>query len=283
MPLAQRIADALSQIPNVAAVALGGSWAAGRAKPDSDIDLGVYYRGVPRPPIKALRELAVDLDDRHAPVVADFDEWGPWINGGAWLEVEGRRVDWLWRDADRVMRIINECRAGYITCDYQPGHPHGFHNYVYLAETYYCRPLVDRANTIGTLKERVAEYPPRMREAIVRRYQWEGEWTLSMARKAAEPVDIAYVEGSLYRSIACLVQVLFAVNERYFLNEKGSVQAVESFELHPDGFAGTVASILTLENTAESLRGSLDAARDLAVQVRQLVTGSIDRDLEESD
>jgi hypothetical protein len=33
-------------------------------------------------------------------------DWGPWINGGAWLTVEGKRVDLLYRELDKVRSVI---------------------------------------------------------------------------------------------------------------------------------------------------------------------------------
>jgi Polymerase beta, Nucleotidyltransferase len=38
------IAEALQNVPNVVAVVFGGSHASGFARPDSDIDIGIYYR-----------------------------------------------------------------------------------------------------------------------------------------------------------------------------------------------------------------------------------------------
>jgi hypothetical protein len=75
-------------------VALGGSWARGEARPDSDVDLGLYYRPDSPPDVGDLRRLARELDDRHPPdSVSEIGEWGPWINGGGWLRIAGRPVD----------------------------------------------------------------------------------------------------------------------------------------------------------------------------------------------
>jgi len=41
------------------------------------------------------------------------------------------------------------------------------------------------------------------------------------------------------------VQVLFAANRRYFVNEKGSLAATDAFELRPDRFRGRVKRILS--------------------------------------
>ena len=82
MKLARRIASQLAGIEGVVAVALGGSRARGEAQPDSDIDLGVYYRNGQKPSVEELHRLARELGYRHAgDHVTDFGGWGAWING----------------------------------------------------------------------------------------------------------------------------------------------------------------------------------------------------------
>ena len=264
--LAQRIAARLGQIDGVIAVVLGGSWARGTARPDSDVDLGIYYQPAHPPSLAALRQLAQEIDDRRLPdLVTDFGEWGPWINGGAWLQLAGVHVDWLFRDLDRVAHTIDECRAGRPTCDYQIGHPHGFHNHMYMGEVHVCRPLHDPRGTLAQLKTLAAVYPPALKQALINKYLFEAQFSLDIARKPAQRGDAAYVAGCLFRCVACLVQVLFALNEQYFLNEKGSVDAIEGFALHPDGFGASIAT--ALGERREAGVAQLDA---LVHDVRQL-------------
>src|SRR4051794_16395073 len=158
--LASEIASRLGQIDGVVAVVLGGSQARGDAQPNSDIDLGLYYDPAQPPSVASLRSLAQELDDRHAADLAtDFGEWGPWINGGGWLDVQGQRVDWLYRDLARVEQAISDCEAGRVACYYQPGHPHGFYNHIYMGEVFTCRPLYERDERLSRLKSRTVPYP----------------------------------------------------------------------------------------------------------------------------
>ena len=246
MELAERIAERLADVEGVEAVVLGGSWARGEAHPDSDVDLGIYYRPERRPSLAALRELARELDDRHVPdLVTDFGEWGPWIDGGGWLRIEGRRVDWLYLDLDLVSREISECHVGRTSSHYQPGHPHGFHTHIYAGEVHHCRVLRDVRGKLASLKALVADYPAALKRSLTRRFLWEADFALETCRKPAARGDVFYVAGCLFRCAACLVQVLFAVNERYFVNEKGSVKVAGSFPLGPEGFEDTVSHVLS--------------------------------------
>lgn len=260
LELARRVAVRLGEIDGVVAVVLGGSQGRGEPRDDSDIDLGLYYH-ISRPPsIEALRALARELDNRHPETaVTDFGEWGPWVNGGAWLLIEGQHVDWLFREIGRVAEVIDECRAGRVTCDYYLGHPHGFHNHIYVGEVHYCRPLVDPTNVISALKALTAVYPATMRRAIVDRYLYDARFMLELARKPAHRGDTFHVAGCFFRVAAALVQVLFALNERYFTNEKGSVDAIRAFPLKPSRFGARVTSVLGRPGTTPA---RLTAAAD---------------------
>ena len=90
--LVSSLTHRLGAIPGIKAVVLGGSHARGRARPGSDIDLYVYYSEETPFSIESIRELAETVNDTAGPVVTDFYGWGPWVNGGAWLTVNGQRA-----------------------------------------------------------------------------------------------------------------------------------------------------------------------------------------------
>jgi predicted nucleotidyltransferase len=274
--LAEEIAGRLGEVPGVVAVALGGSWSRGEAHLDSDVDLGVYYRPEHRPSVEDLRRLAQELDDRHLPDLAtEIGEWGPWINGGGWLRMESRSVDWLYRDADKVAVIIRRCTSGETACHYQPGHPHGFHEHIYLGEVHHCRTLHDPEGLLRELKSTVATYPPMLKRTIIEKYLWEAGFSLETARKPAARGEASYVSGCLFRGVACMVQALFALNERYFINEKGSVRAADSFAVRPERFGETASELLGCPGRdAETLTESLLRYEALLVAARELCAGA---------
>ncbi len=70
---AKDIARRLGEMPGMAAVAHGGSWARGQGDPDSEVGLRVYYRPEDPPPAKPLHELAQELDERRLPNLATDD------------------------------------------------------------------------------------------------------------------------------------------------------------------------------------------------------------------
>lgn len=232
-----RIADRLASVPGVEAVALGGSQSRGEASPQSDFDIGVYYHPS-RLDAVALGDSLRELDDGHKEnLLNPPGAWGPWINGGAWLTVDGRPVDILLRDLQRVEAVIGDCLVGRITIDFQSGHPFGFVNTIYAAETHYCQPLWQAdTNPLDRLKRLLVstgEYPPQMRTAIVQRFLWEAWFSLATGRAPALKGEIHYAMGAAFRAVGSWVQVLFALNRRYLMNEKGALQRVKDLPERP--------------------------------------------------
>src|SRR5262249_20301786 len=127
-----RLVRAVAPVPGIEAVVLGGSRARGTATAGSDYDIGLYYRGSRPIDIAALRGVAASLDDRGAAAeVTPLGGWGPWIDGGGWLLIDGVLVDLLYRDLDRVTTAIDDAHAGKVEPHYQPGHPHAFLPIIY--------------------------------------------------------------------------------------------------------------------------------------------------------
>lgn len=271
--IAQRIAESLASVQGVSAVVLGGSQARGTARPDSDIDIGIYYHPAQPLDIAGLQVLAIELDDQHRPgTVTEPGEWGPWVNGGAWLTVGGRRVDLLYRDIERVTSVIQDCRDGRITADYYLGHPHAFHNFMYLGEIATCVPLHDPGNIVSALKALVTPYPPRMKDAIIGRYLYEARFMLEVSRSPVRREDVFAASGFFFRVVAALVQVLYALNEEWFLNEKGALERIQEMEFRPARFVTTARRVLARPgSTGPQLEASLVALERIVSSVERLV------------
>src|SRR5438093_7823574 len=184
--LVSSLAKRLGAIRGIRAVVLGGSHARGRAQPGSDIDLGLLYSEAAPFSIQSVRELAEVVNDTPGPVVADFYEWGPWVNGGAWLTIGGQRVDFVYRSVEHLERVIAEAEAGRYELHYAQQPPFGFFSGTYLGEIAVCVPLVDPEARLDLLKRRVADYPEALRRAVVQDYLWAAEFGLAaFARKFA--------------------------------------------------------------------------------------------------
>ncbi|MFE7355507.1 nucleotidyltransferase domain-containing protein [Streptomyces sp. NPDC057543] len=260
------MASRLGTLPGIRAVALGGSRARGTHRPDSDWDLGVYYRGTPD--LAALTALASEAQGSPAEV-AGPGGWGPWVDGGAWLRVDGVPVDWILRDLDRVEAVWADCREGRYEVGVQPGHPLGFWSPAYPGEVAIGRVLADPGGELTRLQRETRTYPEPLRTALVEA-AWEADFSVDAARKSAPTGDALHVALCLSRAFGILAQSLHAHHRAWCLNEKGASAAAAALPDTPVGFAGRIDSALRGLDAA-----AVERAAELVRDVRSaLATGA---------
>lgn len=260
------MAERLTAVPGVRAVVLGGSRARGTHRPDSDWDLGLYYRGVPD--LAALTALASGF--QGSPVeVAGPGGWGPWVNGGAWLRVDGVPVDWILRDLDRVEAVWSDCRQGRFEVGVQPGHPLGFWSPAYAGEVALGRVLADPHGELTALQQQTSDYPEPLRAALAEA-AWEAEFSVESARKSAPAGDRLHVALCLSRAFGILAQSLHAHHRTWCLNEKGALAAAAALPDTPAGFAARVGEALSgLDPSA------VETAAAVVSDVREVLRGPV--------
>ena len=266
----------LRQVPGVVAIVLGGSRARGTHTTQSDVDLALYYRPDRPLDLTRLGEIATTVDDAHRrDLVTGIGGWGPWINGGGWLTVQSVPVDLLYRDQGNVAAVAAECAAGMPLIVYQPGHPHGFSTAIYLAEVALCRPLWDPTGAIADLKRATIPYPAALRVALIRQFFWEVDFSLKVAAKAIARQDVSYVAGCCFRAVSCLMQTLFALNETYWMNEKGAVAIASRFPLTPARLSERIDGAFQLLAPAEdALATAIGALAQLGSETARLLASA---------
>lgn len=258
--LAPLIAARLAEVPGVVAVALGGSHAREVARPDSDLDLGLYYDAAHPFDLDALRDLCRELDDAGTAQPTPPGGWGPWVDGGAWLTVGGRRVDFIYRELGRVAQSVEDALAGRVLLHAQVGHPHGIHAHHYAAELALGLPLSDAAERLGALKGRLGGYPEALRTALTAHYAWQPDFWLDGAAKGLGRGDIHWAQGCAYQAVMAMAQAVCARARYWLTNEKGAVAAAGRLQSAPTEFE---------RRTNEALsRLDLNALRQLGAESR---------------
>ena len=262
----------LRRVEGVVAVVLGGSYARGTQHPQSDIDIGIYYRESAPFSVDAIREVAKSLSADGVPVVTEFYEWGPWVNGGAWIDTPAGKLDFLYRNLDQVARTIAQAQQGVYEHDYDQQPTFGFYSVTYLGETDVCIPLEDPQGLIAELKSKVKQYPPRLKKAVVGGELWSAEFTLLFAATYAQKGDIYNTVGCLTRICGCLMQALFALNETYFMSDKGALEIVDRFDLRPPEYRERVSRLLAAPGGEPSkLMETVASAREIWSEIVSLV------------
>ena len=240
--LLHQITQTLRNLPNLIALVLGGSYANGLARPGSDLDVGLYYRQASPLSVDHVRSVAETICTVGSiPTVTAPYEWGPWVNGGAWIQTPAGKVDFLYRNLDQVQAVLRDGQQGVCSHHYDQQPPYGFRSVVYFGEISICVPLHDPEGEIARLKQSIANYPEPLRNRIVQDSLWNAEFSLSFCRGFTETADVYNVAGCLTRVAQFLVQALFALNREYFVSDKYANRLLDRFPLRPPDFTSRLA------------------------------------------
>ncbi|MFF4013551.1 nucleotidyltransferase domain-containing protein [Streptomyces sp. NPDC001843] len=237
-------ADRLAALPGVRAVALGGSRAQGTHRPDSDWDLAVYYRG------------AFDPDDLRAVgwegEVSEVGGWGGGVfNGGAWLTIDGRRVDVHYRDLDVVEHELAESEEGRFRVEPLLFHLAGIPTYLVVAELAVNRVLR------GELSK-PAGYPDKLRRTAPERWYGTARAGLSYAQANHAPAGrLTEVAGAVALAAVQAGHAVLAGRGEWVTNEKRLLERA--------GLRGIDEVLGALRPDPEALRDAVRAAEALLV------------------
>jgi predicted nucleotidyltransferase len=200
------VASRLAGLPGVRAVTLGGSRAAGTNRPDSDWDFAVYYRGAFSP--DSLRALG------WPGTVSEIGGWGGGVfNGGAWLKVDGRKVDVHYRDLDDVEHRLAQARAGRFGIERLMFYLAGVPTYVVVAEIALNRVLR------GDLPR--PAYPDALRAAAPPRWWGDARARLGYGRAAyAARGRLAQTAGTVAVAACQAAHAVLAASGQWVTNEK---------------------------------------------------------------
>ncbi|GAB6085151.1 nucleotidyltransferase domain-containing protein [Alkaliphilus crotonatoxidans] len=264
------VKNRLKDIKGVEGIVLGGSRARGTHRPDSDIDIGIYYDESVGIDIKELNDAASELDDeRRSNIIVPPGAWGEWINGGGWLVIEGNHVDFILRDIKRVEGVIQDCSQGKITAHYHTGHPHAYINAMYMGELSISRILYDAKGQLLQMQGKTKSYPPKMKKAVIDYFMFEAGFSHMFAADNGGKDDLYYVAGHVVRSVSCLNQVIFALNEQYCINEKKAVKMIDSFHLKPVDYKARIDRLFI--NLPEKTGEACEELAELIHEVQSMI------------
>lgn len=268
------LTSAFKEVPGIAAIVLGGSHAAGYANEQSDLDIGLYYFEKTPFDIEHIRDIANRFSKDGLPLVTGYYEWGPWVNGGAWIHTAIGKVDFIYRNIDQVQQTITDALNGswHHHFDQQP--PYGFRSVIYLGETQVCKPLFDPVNVIQQLKAQVTPYPAKLKATILSDCLWLSEFTFMQCYAFANVADTYNTLGCFTRIAHYLTHALFAINEAYPLGDKRAMQHIAAFKQAPLHMTTRLNNILGHAGTqAHELIASTDLLKTLWQEIVALTEG----------
>ena len=235
------------------AISVGGSQGKGTWDSRSDVDYRLFYEGeIPGPVAnpelwRTLREAL----DRWAGVGVIVD--GVWMRKIAqidaaldrWLSGEGAPDDMVWT----------------------------IWGYYPLPDIYHQGVIEDPYGVIAGWKQRLSVYPPALKRAVLSRHlaslrYW---WSDYHYRHKVERGDVVFTTGLTAKLVHSMIQVLFALNETYYVGDGENLDFVARFRHVPPGFGERVREVLYPAATGDRLAVQYEALLALIAQVLALV------------
>ncbi len=239
--LANQIATLFAALPQVEAVALGGSRGSGAGSTDiaSDIDLYVYTHGDIS---LAERRAIVERSGGASQASLDLTYWGPgdeWFNAPTGIEVDMVYFEAAWME-EQIRRVVEKHQAslGYSTCFW----------YTVRNSIIYADPR----GWLAALQQRCqSEYPEDLRQNIVAlNYPVLRSIIPAYAHqieKAAKRKDLVSINHRTAALLASYFDILFAANRQLHPGEKRLVEGARArCAVLPANMEADLASILLL-------------------------------------
>ena len=134
-----------------------------------------------------------------------------------------------------------------------------------------CKILYDPQGAIAGLKSKISRYSELLKSTIINGLLWRAEFSLEVAKKSANTGAVYFVSGCLTRIASSLVQVLYALNETYFISDKGLKRDVEQFSLKPQDFVMRLDGMLgDMGHSRKKLVETLSNIHILLIEVIEL-------------
>ena len=234
--LAENISEHFSSIPQVNAVALGGSSAKGFTDRFSDIDLYVYSSETI--PLELRQDLLGQLGSRKTDLNLTF-----WDLGDQWVDLEtGIEVDiiywdktWIQEQIDRIF-IFQQANVGYSTC---------FWHTVLNSSV-----LFDRNGWFTGLQEKCRQpYSNKLKNAVITKNHPVLRNVIpsyyNQIKKAIERNDMVSVNHRVAALLASYFDVLFAINHLPNPGEKKLMRFVlDNCKRRPEDLNRQIGNVL---------------------------------------
>ena len=194
------------------AIAVGGSVGKGRSDDHSDVDLRFYHEQ--------------ELPGRQA-------DPGTWKRYDATLErweAKGITVDGIW---PRRIGAVDAALDAWLSGDTRPDDlvwaVWGYH---ILPDMYHQTIIEDPFGVIAGWQQRLRDYPPTLKEAVLQknltflRYWRDDYHYVSKVKRG----DMVFLAGLSAKLVHAAMQVLFALNETYFVGDGQNLVFAREFQ-----------------------------------------------------
>lgn len=235
------------------AVSIGGSYGRGNYDDRSDLDFRLFCDAIP------------PASDEYTRKVEQLAET---IRG--WEE-RGITIDKYWvRIIKEVDDQLDQWCAGTIDPWDTVWTIWGYHP---LTDIYHQHIIDDPCGIIAGWQASLRTYPPALKQALLAKHlrsirYWRKDYHF---QSKVQRQDVVFLVGLTSKLIHELIQILFALNETYYVGDGNNLAYVQKLPHIPENFAAKVEAILMLQPADDSLMQQNQCLFDLIDEVEALI------------
>ncbi|MDP9313030.1 MAG: DUF4037 domain-containing protein [Chloroflexota bacterium] len=247
LPICRELADGRY------AVSIGGSRARKTSDELSDIDFRLFCDSLVQEPDQGAR-----FEEQ---LEASIQRWSR----------QGIIIDGCWiRKIEDIDAQLNQWRAGVIAPQELIWSVWGYH---LLSDIYQQTVVDDPFGVIGRWKEQLRQYPPMLKQALLQKHlesirYWRNDYHY---RNKVQRKDSVFLAGLTSKLVHDLIQILFALNETYYVGDGYNLVVVGQFRHVPHDFAAKVEAVLYPGQATDVFEKQRSALLQLVDDVEELV------------
>ncbi|MFA7126406.1 MAG: nucleotidyltransferase domain-containing protein [Bacilli bacterium] len=240
-------------VNNRYSIALAGAHAKETADEQSDIDIYLFVDETK--PYQERLDIVKQFADsnRSVYVSKQFDE-APW-GGSIDFYYQGTPIEVVIRTFVNVERRIKECIQGTFEIIPAAWTSNGYYTFIYLSELSFIIPLDDATEFIKHSKEQIKNYPLLLKKAIIKRFYSRANVWLDNFHyiSAIRRIDLLFTTPIVLHTILDMIQVIYALNEKYYMGDKKLQQALEKLNYCPNLLIDNLQFLLSTTYNADYL------------------------------
>lgn len=247
------------------AIAIAGAHAKGTADSSSDIDIYLFADSY-KPYAERNSLIRSIADPDKFAWISENAEDAPW-GGSMDFTLAGTPVEINFRTFAMVDRILEDCTDGRFKIIPATWTSNGYYSFIYLSELSFIRPVWDPEGRLAAYQQKVRHYPENLRQSILKIFMERAETWLDNFHydSAIGRCDTLFTAPIVLHTLMDMVQVIFALNRKYFTGDKKLEKALSSMPICPAVLLTELPFLLNANQNAEGLarqRQILRAARN---------------------
>ena len=179
-----------------------------------------------------------------APGFRETEEWKVFAQIVDRWRTQGVDIDNCWvRTVDQIETQLDDWLSGRVMPEERVWTLWGYHLLTDLANQ---MVIDDPSGLIAGWQARLTPYPLALQQVIIEKHMgslnyWRSDYHY---RNKLERGDVVFLAGISARLVHDIMQVLFAINETYYVGDGNNLHYVEQFAIQPIDFAERIRAIL---------------------------------------